>query len=927
MILSDQMKRGFEMKRKDVVYNFIVNRTAELSIKEVKALQGITTSEVSEKLTLLRNNISKDLNALFKENKLIKVKGKPVLYYDKKTLEEKFELKFDKSIYWRTELVDFIDLSEKRDPFEKLIGNDGTLKSQVQQAKASVVYPPAGLSTIILGETGTGKSLLANVMFEYAKHMKVVDEDAPFITFNCADYHTNPQLLLSQLFGHVKGAFSGANEDKIGLLERADHGMLFLDEIHRLPAEGQEMLFYFLDYGEFNKLGDAGKTIKADVRIICATTENPEVALLKTFIRRLPIVIKLPKFLDRYLEEKIEIIKLFFLKEANTINKVVKLRKEALSALAMYGYNGNIGQLKSSIQLVCAKSFLEQLEYQKDWLEIGFDILPKPIKDFYLSSSDKKLVYKENIKITPNGQPSLLEEDDYEMPNSFYETIEAKVAMLKDEGLEISEINKYIETDIKIEIKKIYKRFIFNNDSYEKLRRIVDEDILQYVLKIKKRVEIVLNKTLNDDIVYIMSLHLSQMLKKRRSSSVKKEEKDNYADGSIYYSLAKEIVQGIEREFDISLPDIEITYMKLLLAQEEKHTIADQEVGILVACHGIHIASGMRDVAVELFGNCNIDSLDMPLDEKPNGIIDKVLAKMEHLDRGKGVLLLVDMGSFVNLEKKLVERTGTSFRIIDMVSTPLILEAIRKAHYLNIGLDDIYKSLKSFRGYNLKKKNSRKKKVIVTVCFSGKGTAIKIKELVENMLEETSNEDVRVVPVSMENAKEEIGQIKRRHDVIAVIGVNDFDVNIPFISLQSMIAGDGERVLKNLLFENGYSVPFEDERIFDHFVEVSLSKVLLYLNPAKVSDYVIRFIGEVEDRVETEFSNSMKICLATHVSCAYERAVIKKCFSHPDISKWKDHKVFKMIKQSLKEMDEELGLVLPDGEIAYIGDIVESFET
>ena len=96
-------------------------------------------------------------------------------------------------------------------------------------------------------------------MFEYGKTMHRFAEDAPFVTFNCADYYNNPQLLISHVFGYVKGAFTGAEQSKAGLVEEADGGVLFLDEIHRLPPEGQEMIFYFMDTGTFNRLGDAAQ--------------------------------------------------------------------------------------------------------------------------------------------------------------------------------------------------------------------------------------------------------------------------------------------------------------------------------------------------------------------------------------------------------------------------------------------------------------------------------------------------------------------------------------------------------------------------------------------------------------------------------------------------------------------------------------------
>ena len=105
--------------------------------------------------------------------------------------------------------------------------------------QASILYPPNGINCLILGETGVGKSMFAYLMHEYAIEMQVKNIDSPFITFNCADYSNNPQLLTSQLFGVKKGAYTGAEIDKIGLIEKANNGILFLDEIHRLPPEGQ----------------------------------------------------------------------------------------------------------------------------------------------------------------------------------------------------------------------------------------------------------------------------------------------------------------------------------------------------------------------------------------------------------------------------------------------------------------------------------------------------------------------------------------------------------------------------------------------------------------------------------------------------------------------------------------------------------------
>lgn len=85
-----------------------------------------------------------------------------------------------------------------------------------------------------MGETGVGKSMFAELMHRFAIESKILRDEAPFIQFNCADYADNPQLVMAQIFGVKKGAYTGANQDNDGFLKKADGGIIFLDEVHRL---------------------------------------------------------------------------------------------------------------------------------------------------------------------------------------------------------------------------------------------------------------------------------------------------------------------------------------------------------------------------------------------------------------------------------------------------------------------------------------------------------------------------------------------------------------------------------------------------------------------------------------------------------------------------------------------------------------------
>jgi transcriptional regulator with AAA-type ATPase domain len=305
--------------------------------------------ELAEELNLIRGNVSTDLNKLVSEGRAIKLKGKPTLFIAND--EEKDESE-----------VSVINKFSEANP---------SLYTAIEQAKAAILYPPNGMNLLLLGETGVGKSTFAGIIYKYAIEMKVMPKESPFITFNCADYANNPQLLLGQLFGVKKGAYTGADSDKQGLLEKADGGILFLDEVHRLPAEGQEMFFTFMDRGVYRRLGETDSERSAKVLIITATTEDPNMNLLQTFTRRIPMVINIPALRNRGMEERFNLIKQFMIEESGRLGKSIKVSVNSLKAFLSYDCPNNIGQLKSDIQLTCAKAYADFLSNRKEDIRIS----------------------------------------------------------------------------------------------------------------------------------------------------------------------------------------------------------------------------------------------------------------------------------------------------------------------------------------------------------------------------------------------------------------------------------------------------------------------------------------------------------------------------------------------------------------------------
>lgn len=871
------------------IYQYMKTISIKFTLQDLKTDIGVNAQQIATKFGLLRNNASKILNELVEEDLLVKIKTRPVYFFDKQSLEEILEKKVSQNFFSFEDFQEII--SEKRnlkqDPFQNIIGYNGSMKAQVEHAKAAIAYPPNGLNCLIIGETGVGKTLLAKVMYEYSIYTGKNTKDTPYITFNCADLSNNPQLLMSQLFGHMKGAFTGADKDRPGLIEHANGGILFLDEIHRLPAEGQEMLFQFIDTGEYSRLGETEKKRESKVMIIGATTETLESTFLKTFLRRIPVIIDIPNFEKRSTREKFEIAKHLLSIESNRIGKSLKIDRDILEALILNTNRGNIGQLKSDIQLICAQGFLKSLNIEDNQIHLTFDYLSSNIKkSFFLQDRAGKLKDIEkyiigSIIIQPDGKILSIGKDDYESPYNLYKIIESKVSFLKKEGVSYNAIEKLIGSDINLHIRHNFNKFKNKDLPLIDIEKIVGEDILVFVNSIKLYIEEKINTSISDSFVYSLCLHICQLLKRIPNHKTLKRE-DNAKieiDSSIEYLLAIEIKGMIEKKYNVILPEIEITYLKTLI-----HTIQDnntKDVGILVVTHGT-VASAMVRVAQELMVTSQIDYIDIPLAEMPIDTYPKIVNKTKQLDKGKGVLLLVDMGLLCKSEAIIQEETNVKVKTVDMVSTPLLLEAVSKAHYLKLNLEGVYNSLMKFKGYSPFMNYStdeEAEKVIVTVCSTGEGAAEKLKSLVADLIQNIVHSHIKIIPLGLKNIEEKLKTLKNKYKIIATIGVTNIDNSIPFISIESLIQGRGELLLKEVCLSESYEVfEIEDEKqenlVLENLIVETLNKFLIFLNPQKIVESLLNFSKCIEDELKIKLSHSNKIMILIHVGCALERIVM-----------------------------------------------------
>ncbi|SHH86608.1 sigma 54 modulation protein [Caloranaerobacter azorensis DSM 13643] len=888
------------MKKIDQVYEILI----ELEEKEKR---GISAIEISKVLGTDRANISRYLNKLYKDQKVEKINGRPVLYKAIKS----------ESIYKRT--------VENNNSLDKIIGAQLSLRTPIQQAKAAILYPPNGLHTLILGETGVGKSMFAELMYQFAKEAKVIPEDAPFIQFNCADYAENPQLIISQIFGVKKGAYTGADRDKEGLLKKADSGILFLDEVHRLSPQGQEMLFTYIDKGFFRPLGETEKVIYVNVRIIAATTEDPQSYLLKTFTRRIPMTIVLPSLKDKGMMERYSLIESFIKEESKRIGKSIYINKNSLISLLLYDCPNNIGQLKSDIQLACAKAFVNYKSKQEEYILITQADLPQHVKRGLMKIKQNR----EDIERIFEGKGDILRfyyKDDkgyeinyqYNDNEGFYDIIEKKLEDLKNTGTKDEEINHIINLAIESHFQKYIKNLSLNIKKKE-ISEIVNMEILQVVEEILSFASKRLKKEYDEKIYFGLALHLHGCIERLKNGNKIYHPKLNmirveYPDE---FLVAMEIAKIIDNKFNIETPLDEIGYLAMFLASNTLDSEDEEKdkVGILVIMHGKSTASSMVEVANTLVGVQHAKALDMPLNMKPQVMYEIVKQHVREMDRGKGIILMVDMGSLTNFGDMIYEETGIIVKTIDMVSTPMVIDACRKA-VLGRELDEIYTSCREMNFYNKpieRKSDLNKKNIIITACFTGEGASERLKRIIQEKLHEKNS--IEIIPLNILDRREflcKINQYKEKHKILAIVSTIDIHLDgIQFISATEVLNGEGIKKIMDIV---------KEEEMYLN-VGKSLKEHMKYIDGGKIVDDLRYTIDDIQVKLNIQVVDEVKIGIILHLSFLIDKLCGGgKEVNFHNLEEYKDQysRELIIIKDCLRPLERNYNIEIGENELAYI---------
>lgn len=662
--------------RKEQILGFLRRQTTTLLQAQGESCIGISAQQIAEELGYDRANVSKELNALHRQGQLIKRQGKPTRFYHRGALEKQWLGQFFPSSLLKADpllargLQAAPPMPAAPTGLESCIGATGSLKACIEQAKAAVSYPPRGLHTLITGQTGVGKSRLARLMYDYAVQKKIFAQDQHFFVFHCQDC-SSATLAATQLFGCVRGAAPGVEKSRKGLVEQAAGGILYLDEVQRLPPKVLELLTTLLEKNSYSRVGETFAAHSANIMVIAASSCTMQAPEIERLARSIPVHIALPALDDRGPGEVLQHLLLFLGNEASETQLTLRVSTDVLSCLVQTRYAGQIGEMKSRVKILCSRAFLEYSAQQKgdNAMEVDCRHLPHDLLGQLNGNTGSPKLEAllgafggTTVTFSP-GRPVTL-------PGPAAVQQEALIPPAGDHPLELIDVDNYLQRCV------TRLREGAPPEAAAHLPPLLC-DTLRDVLQTHAQYR---PTTKNEGLFWGIALHLyNAVLRAQRheppaclpGQDVKRAFPEQYA-------VALQLHDALLHTMQTDLPAEELGFVAMYLYLAEKW-VTSVPVRVLVFCHGHGVATGIAAYLNEALGAHEATGLSY--DGKTNlaDFLTQASALARSVDEGAGVVIFADMEPLTSLHQTIHHATGVRAKTIAGLSLKGMLSVADKA--------------------------------------------------------------------------------------------------------------------------------------------------------------------------------------------------------------------------------------------------------
>ena len=860
-----------------------------------------TTESISGELNVSRTVVSRYLNKLLLDNKLIKISARPVIFYDKKVLENYYKVFFDEREFMSVSaFMNYIESLKKINSFDKIIGQDQSLNDILLRINTFLKYPKnRGIMGIICGAKGVGKKYLVKCLFEQAKNINDINKDSKLFTYNCE----KSENVEEAIFGR---------KDKKGLLELADNSIVYMHNADLLDLEFQKKLFFFLENGKIDSDNFTERYL--NVGVILSTEENPGEVFSTSIIDYAIMNIKVPDLENRTNIEK-ERLTLYWLRnEEKRLGKQIFITNYAFNALIHYEYKNNIDGLKHAIRIASANA--NYTDNHENKIEINLYHLPEPILKSNTNEdlSESKVIYNLTTDIRSplfNDIISYYNEilkcyEDYNLnqidEKYFIKTVNDVLHRYCDYIVfEKNPTNQRIDTyksiidgiiDI---ISKKYKVIMYSNCSYVLARLIYKLAYLDCEIQNwEKEHELEIN-----NIVKIFS--------------------NNYKNE---YILALEIVELINKMIDIELNSINTLFLLTNILFYNKSDHNNKIIGFVVA-HGYSTASSIVDSVNRLLETNVLYPIDMPLDINVINIVENIRSYLTEKSNFDEVILMVDMGSLEEIGSMLTNFKNISIGVINNISTKVALSVGSKIIQRK-ELKEILESTCEEASFEYKIYKNQKKNTIIFTTETGMDATKRMLDIFRKSIPKNINIDFITYDGSILMKEMKNNTIFNDYNILMITGTIEINIpGIPFIAVEDLIEFNDIEKLDNIFkpYLTNEELHFFNNNLIKNFSLGNIMQYLTILNGQILLEYIEEAVERIQQYLRITLTNKIKLRVYIHVSCLIERLVTRQPsleFKGLNVFVEEHRDFIDLFSKSFYKLSEHYNIEIPANEIAYL---------
>lgn len=878
--------------------------SATRSIDESE-LDSFTTSKIAAALSISRNLSSQYLNDLVREGLVVKAGAHPVHYFHRAALERYLQTSLGSSTY--PTVFELFNNQDQKKGFERAIGYSQSLGFCVEQCMAAMSYPPYGLPMLLVGEPGTGKTLLAHLTYEFGVSAGILKESAELKVIDCARYKDDPAELARAWFG---------NDEAAGIRDRLSGSVCLFKSAELVP---QAVMDDALDANGSKGRSRDGIT---PPRVIFISSETSDGTFVQSMLRRIPMVISLPPFHERTLREREELALGFLRAEGRRMGVDVSIGRSAFSRLVNMQYRENIRELKTYVTNCCAEAYLHR---EGDRITVQTCHLAPGL----LAGSAEQQDVDDLVAI--DVAQGITGSDLHGIIHLFEAMVELHtrfVAGKLDEkgfGAGVAAYARDFEDYVVFGGKAANAKL----DAWIRMISSAIEDVnATHGIDLTKKCAVLIARGLQIQL-------WSEVQLAAWESSHRAELLRLYASLVQNHLFARTVVAQIRSEVK-NLLGVEMNVSVCIplffeIAACEPGSRHRRRAGVIL-CHGYSTASSMADSANRILGTRVFESIDMPYDQQLKDVVPRLRAVIERLSYCREIVVLVDSGSLETVHEDFAGIANLSLGVINNASTGLAIE-IGSGLLQGKDIAEVLMAAQEACSSRYRVISGRELEDALMFCSeNGIIAAEKVKMLLAQSFE-------RDIPVQLISS--DYNQLARnglndealsRYNVRAVVGtLNPKIPGIPFVALEDIIAKE-RTALDSILAEHMHPAELTafHRNLVKSFTLENVIESITILNPQTLFDEVSAAVKRLGSALGTTIDGRFGIGLYVHLCCLVERLVTRspiESYAGSEVFEREHADFINAFRTSFKAITRHYKVEIPTAEIAYAWDYIHAAES